>query len=81
MAVLKLSMPNGDYIINMSNYPWGLLQNMLVLALKVNSKTGSLKHDYVVNVDKHWYEGFGGNVPTWGTMVALLQRVIFILMP
>lgn len=62
----KIINANGDYTIKMTNYPLGITSKYSGVGIKGKFKTGSLKHDYVVNVDRHWYEGFGGNVPTWG---------------
>lgn len=56
----------GDYRINLTNWPLGITTKHAGVGIKGKFNTGSVKHDYVLNVDRHWYEGTGGNVDTWG---------------
>lgn len=45
---------NGDFQIGISNFPLFLVKEYAGAGIKGDFKTGSVKHDYVVGVDKSW---------------------------
>lgn len=45
---------NGDFTISMSNFPLFLTKVYAGAGIKGDFKTGSVKHDYIIGVDRNW---------------------------
>ncbi len=57
---------NGDYSINESNYPLAVTTKYAQIGVKGKFETGKVTHDYVLGVDRMWYDNYGGEDPNWG---------------
>ena len=59
---------NGDFNIAMENYPLYFTRTYVGVGLRGDFKTGSVRHDYLVGVDRNWRRSGGaGNVFWRGT--------------
>ncbi len=58
---------NGDFSISLTNYPLALTKKYLGIGIKGQFELGSTKHEYLVNVDKNWYNYWLSQEKSFGT--------------
>lgn len=56
---------NGDFSINMTNYPLNLTKKIVGTGLKGKFNIGSVENEYLVGVDKTWYTYALSNNNAW----------------
>lgn len=57
----------GNYTIGLTNYPLALTKKYLGVGIKGHFQLGSSKHEYVINLDKNWYNYWISQDPDFGT--------------
>lgn len=56
----------GRFSIGLTNYPLALTKKYAALGIKGEFDWGSTKHNYVINVDRNWYNYWLSSDPTFG---------------
>jgi len=62
----KIKNMNGDYTISEENYPLAVKTKYAQLGIKGHVDSGEVSHDYVLGVDRMWYDNYGGTIKSWG---------------
>ena len=61
----KITNNNGDFSINMTNYPLNLTKKIVGTGLKGSFNLGTVENEYLVGVDKTWYTYALSNNAAW----------------
>lgn len=57
----------GNYTIGLTNYPLALTKKYVGMGIKGHFRIGSSEHDYVINLDKNWYNYWLSKDTDFGT--------------
>lgn len=57
---------NGDYTIGLTNWPLGITKKYMAVGVKGDFKTGNVRHNYVVNLDRNIFNYFETQTLGWG---------------
>lgn len=58
----------GNFKIGLTNYPLAITKKYAALGIKGEFDIGSTKHNYVVNLDRNWYNYWLSMDPTFGSL-------------
>lgn len=61
----KLTSNAGDFTINAEYWPLGHTRVYLGAGLRGDFRTGTVKHEYIVGIDKNWVNRFSGGGNLW----------------